>query len=345
MYHRKTAQKLLAVMQSDVENGTFCLEKYTNKGFSDIIPFIDNWLSSVKDEVSPATYNGYQSYVKNHIKPFFQKYNQISLHDIQLDTLKNLKKSLKNKKNGQPLSPKMKINVMYCMHTILDEAKRSRRINFMPSFPKKKEYQIEKKPILWLPEARQLKVLEQIPKEHQPIFYFLKYHLRRPGEACALHKDDFKEGVFTIRRSISAGELTGKTKTGEIHIIPCHPHFEPYLQIEKEKHVKCQIFSNFLFINPLARKEGNRYTNDSLNIIWKKACKSAGENIDMYSGLKHSSCSQYINEKGLSESELQIITDHARIESVRNYAKTNVSRMKELMMKNVYDFDQKRSSL
>ena len=77
--------------------------------------------------------------------------------------------------------------------------------------------------------------------------------------------------------------------------------------------------------------EGKRYTNESLNIIWKKACKAAGEDIDLYSGLKHSSCSQYINEKGLSLTDLQAITDHASLESVRKYAKMEVSRKRELM--------------
>ena len=61
--------------------------------------------------------------------------------------------------------------------------------------------------------------------------------------------------------------------------------------------------------------------------------KRAGEDIDLYSGLKHSSCSQFVNEKGLSESELQMITDHARLESVRRYAKTEVKRKKELLEK------------
>lgn len=56
-----------------------------------------------------------------------------------------------------------------------------------------------------------------------------------------------------------------------------------------------------------------------------------GENIDLYSGLKHSSCSQYVNEKGLSISELQIITDHARLDSVRKYAKIEVARKRALM--------------
>ena len=137
------------------------------------------------------------------------------------------------------------------------------------------------------------------------------------------------------------GQLTGKTKTGEIHTIPCHPDFEKYLEIEKAKQIKSGFISNYLFVNPLARKTGKRYTNESLNILWKDACKKAGENISLYAGLKHSSCSQHINEKGLSESELQIITDHARIESVRSYAKTEVKRKKELMIKNIFKIDSK----
>ena len=339
MYHKKTAQKLLNVMQSDVENGTFYLEKYTQKGFSDVVPFIEEWLKEGETSLSPATYKGYKSYVKNHIKPFFTKHNQISLHDIQIDTLRKLKGDLKNQA-GEDLSPKMKMNIMYCMHAIMDAAWMARRIAAVPPFPKKKEYQLVKKPIVWLPEERQLKVLEQIPKEHQPIFYFLKYHLRRPSEACSLHKEDFNGKVFDINRSISARKLQEKTKTGEIHTIPCHSDFYQFIEIERNK----KILTPFFFANPRARKPGKRYTNESLNIIWKAACKKAGEDIDLYSGLKHSSCSQYINEKGLSESELQVITDHARIDSVRNYARTEVKRKKELMETTIINLEQKRSN-
>ena len=54
--------------------------------------------------------------------------------------------------------------------------------------------------------------------------------------------------------------------------------------------------------------------------IWNIACKKVGEDIDMYSGLKHSSCSQYINEKHYSIDQVQMMTDHARRESVKRYA-------------------------
>jgi len=345
IWKKRTALKLLGQMQGAVENGTFVLERYSKQGWTDIIPLLEDWLENTKNTITPATYKGYKSYIKNHIKPYFQKKPELMLYDIQLDILTDFLNQL-------PLQPKGRLNVMYCLHSFLDYAKRSRRIVAMPSFPKKNAYQLKPNKINWLPEVRQLKVLDKIPKIHQPIFYFLKYHLRRPAEAMALHKQDYEKrlnpdiGVFTICRSVSARQVIEKTKTGEIHTIPCHSDFEPFIDLEKDKQRKHSIISPFFFVNLNARKPGKRYTNESLNIIWKKACEDAGEDIDLYSGLKHSSCSQYVNEKGLSESELQIITDHARLESVRRYAKTEVKRKKEIMMKNVFtkaDFKNKKA--
>ncbi|WP_320043775.1 hypothetical protein [uncultured Desulfobacter sp.] len=330
IYSKKTAEKLLSVMQSDVENGTFYIEKYVSKGFSDVIPFINDWFSNLSG-LSPATEKGYRSYLKNHIKPFFKKHSQISLPDIQIDILRKFKKELHNK----GLSPKMQSNIMFCLHTILDAAWIARRIPAIPPFPKKKEYGLTQQPIKWLPEDRQLAVLNQIPYDHQPIFYFLKYHLRRPAEALALHKEDFFDNVFTIHRSISARVLTDKTKTGEIHSIPCHPDFKPFIDIELDKQKRHRIISPFFFVNPSGRTPGKGYKAETLNRLWNKACKQVGENIRLYAGTKHSSCSQYINEYGLSESDLQVITDHSRLESVRNYAKTEVSKKLKLMSKNV----------
>ncbi len=51
----------------------------------------------------------------------------------------------------------------------------------------------------------------------------------------------------------------------------------------------------------------------------------------MYDCLKHSSCSQFVNEKHMALSDLQTITDHARLDSVKRYAKVEVSRKRELM--------------
>ncbi len=238
---------------------------------------------------------------------------------------------------------------MNCMHTFLDYAWRSERIPEMPPFPKKDEFGIQEKTIEWMSEEKQLNVIAHMPKEHRLIFLWLKYHYRRTAEACALHKCDYDEinQVFRIRRSISSRQLVDYTKTHHEHYIPCHPDFLKYMpellrptntQITEVKKstettdAANTIESPFMFINPRARKEGKRYTNGALNNIVRNACKDAGEkHLSAYPFTKHSACSQFINEKGGTDSELQMLTDHARLDSIKKYRKIETSRKLELM--------------
>ena len=48
--------------------------------------------------------------------------------------------------------------------------------------------------------------------------------------------------------------------------------------------------------------------------------------IGLYEGTKHSSCTQFINEKDGTDSELQMLTDHARMDSVRKYRKVGTDK-------------------
>lgn len=59
------------------------------------------------------------------------------------------------------------------------------------------------------------------------------------------------------------------------------------------------------------------------------------ENIGLYSGLKHSSMTQLAVEKGFSDSEIQMLSDHARIDSVKKYRKMEVSIKRNLMKRTV----------
>lgn len=320
IYHKKIAEKLLATMQADQEAGVFRIEKFTGELFTDVIPYLQEWLNAVRPTLTPATVKDYENSIRNHLTPFFREH-PFQLHEIQFDVLVMLLNSINRVGKG-------KLNVMYCLHACLKYAWKSRRIPEVPAFPEKRLYQIQEPSITWLPEDRQIAIIEAIPVEDQPIFWWLKYHLRRPAEACVLKLEDWdrENGVFIIRRSESARRVVERTKTGVEHIIPAHSEFVRYFAS-----IKRSVVSQFMFVNPRSRSEGKRYTNDSLNLIWHKACRQVGESIDLYSGLKHSSCSQYINEKGLSISDLQQITDHARLESVRKYAKMEVARKRELM--------------
>jgi integrase len=294
------------------------------------------WLETVGPKLSPATYKDYRNSINNHLIPFFRE-NPVQLHEIQYDLLQKLL-------NFIPRSGKGKANVMYCLHRCLVFAWRSGRIPAVPSFPEKGDYNIVDPAIIWIPEDRQIKIIEAVPTIHQPIFWFLKYHLRRPSEAMALYKDDYDPNLdaFIIRRTISARQLVNRTKTGVKHIIPCHSAFKPILLdlYNRPPH----YISPYIFTSPSSRQIGKRYTHSIISKLWKDACKEVGEGISLYAGLKHSSCCQYINEKGLSMSDLQAITDHARLDSVKRYAKTELARKRELMERKVIRLEERRGS-
>jgi len=323
LYHKKLAEKLLACMQADVEKEIFRIEKYTREIPTNVVPYLKEWIESQKPHISPATYKDYLNSIKNHLIPWFEE-NPYQLHEIQYDVLCHLMGDIKRTGKG-------KMNVMYCLHKCLDFAWKSGRIVAMPPFPEKSKYGLVEPVITWLPEARQIKIIEAIPKEHQPIFLWLKYHPRRPSEAMALHKEDYdpQSDVFIIRRAFSDKKLVNYTKTHKQHVIPCHSEFK---KIMREMPI---TFSPFFFVNPNGRLKGQHYQHDYLVDLWNQACKEVGENIRMYAGLKHSTCSQYINEKGLSVDEVQMITDHARRDSVLKYAAVQVEAKRRLMESNV----------
>jgi integrase len=197
----------------------------------------------------------------------------------------------------------------------------------MPVFPKKEKYNIVEPVIRWLPSARQEAVINAIPVEHQPIFWWLKYHLRRPSEACALLKEDYQDGVFTVQRGFSARQHHNRTKDKDVHEVPCVAVFEQWIEVEKTK----GIISPYFFVNPIGKKEGKHYTVDFLADTWNAACLKVGETIQMYSGTKHSTASQMVNEQGYTLDEVQMAGDWASKESVKKYAKVEVSARKALL--------------
>lgn len=309
------AHRLLAQMQGDVENGVFRIEKYTGNRYTDVIPFFEQWLST-KTSKKHGTIRLYKSLFANHIKPFFEA-NPVQLHEVQLDTLDSLANSIN-------LSPASKHLAMTMFRAFLDYSWRSKRIPEVPPFPKKGEYGIEQHKIKWLPEKRQMEIIEAIPEKHRAIFLFLKYHVRRPAEAMALHKIDYDRfnRAFHIRRGISGGKLVTSTKTGVEHIVPCHRA----MIADIERIVDAENGSPFMFT-----QRGRRYTEGVLRRAWEKACQKVGEDIGLYAGLKHSSMSQFVNEKRIGIAETQVVSQHAKIESVLKYVEVELDRARELM--------------
>jgi len=157
------------------------------------------------------------------------------------------------------------------------------------------------------------------------------------GQILILNKlrviEDFDGESFIIRRSFSNKQLIERTKTGQIHYVPMVDEFRPYLDRMRKR--TNHILSHFFFVNPSSKMPGKHYSHRMLSDLWKKACKKVGESISLSPGLKHSSCSQLINEYGYSIHEVQMATDHARLDSVKKYAKVELSARKAILEKKV----------
>lgn len=319
----KKAEKLLALIQGDEERGFLRIEKYLGEHLADIVPYLEQWLEDRRPTLSPGGYKKYKTAVNVHLIPFFRE-NPIMLHEVKYDTLVRLL-------NWVPGSGKNKKNVVDTLRCCLKYAWKSERILAVPPFPERSLYDIRQNPPVWLPSDRYYAVIKEIPAEHKPFFMWLYLHLRRPGEAIALQKIDYDPAldIFTIRRGVSNGKVIDRTKTGDIHTIPCHSEFKQYMKSMPKS------FGPYFFTCSESRVEDKRYTEKVYRRIWKEACEKAGESIDVYRGTKTSRASQLMNEVGLSRSELQEAGDWARYESTEAYARANVAKKRELLERKV----------
>lgn len=320
MKGREMAERLLSLMRADVENNTFKIERWKGDTPSDIIPYLWKWFKEDSQSLSPATKKDYENSIKNHLIPWFAK-NPYQLHELQYDVLCRLLNDINRTGKG-------KKNVMYCLRRCLVYAFKSNRIPAIPLFPEESKYNVVEPIIRWLPEDRQVRIIKAIPEEHQPIFWWLKYHMRRPSEAMALHRIDYdkEQDAFIIRRTFSSKQLVEHTKTKKQHLIPCHCEFKKIIA-----KMKTRLDSPYFFVNPHGKLKDKHYQHDYLVDLWHKACEQVGEDIDMYSGLKHSTCSQFINERHYSLDDVQTMTDHARRESVKRYASVQLEEKRRLL--------------
>lgn len=332
----RKAQKLLALIQGDWERHErgeiiFRIEKYTREFYTDVIPYLQEWLDAKEPELTPGGFDKYKRDVKNYLVPFFTE-NPVMLHEIRYDTLIKLVNFIDG-------SGKQRKNVVDTLRCCLKYAHKSERINALPPFPEKRVYDIHDKPPVWLPRERFDNVMKYIPDEHKPFFMWLYLHLRRPGEAMALLREDYdaERDIFVIKRGVSKGHLIERTKTGDCHEIPCVSEFKPYM--EKLPHI-----SKYFFTCKESKSDGNRYTGKIYRRIWNEACKKAGEKIDAYRGTKTTRASQMVNEEDMSLHDLQIAGDWASFESVKHYARANIAKKRAVLERKVLPLKKARDS-
>jgi integrase len=308
------AERLLAVLRSEEERGVLDLEKYL-KGKTNVPSIIDEWLVDVRSYAKPGTIDSYECIAERHLKPFFEN-KPISVHEVDYKLLVEFLNQMEGKKSSKRLRMKL-------LRQVFVYAKTNHYIDTLPEFPKAHHYSDEQHEIRWLTEAEQLDFMRTFPEHDQAILLWLKYHFRRPSEACALQKSDYKDGVFYVRRTMVKGQVMNSTKTNEVVLVPCVKEYEPWVDWLRKQ--EWWISSPFFFINPKSTRESQHYVRQTLYAKWSRHCKRAGIQCSLYEGTKHSSSSQLVNEYGYNLHDVQLATAHKDLSSVRHYAKIDLT--------------------
>ena len=126
------------------------------------------------------------------------------------------------------LAPKTKADLLDEVHRVFKWAHRREVIERIPLFPEVKVPRKAKKYLL--PEQR-LKVLEEIPAEHLPIFAFMVQYGCRPAEACALCWDcvNLEQRIFVFARTFSRRQLSQSTKQRRDNSLPIMDWFAEHV--------------------------------------------------------------------------------------------------------------------
>jgi hypothetical protein len=343
LYAEEMAVRLLHIIQGDYERRDdvpFKLSKYKGTGGTDVVDFINQYIKEGMGHMKPGARKSATSRLKNWVIPFFQPMN-ILLHEITIGRLIDLAKF-------PPLSFKTRKNILYDFKACLEYAFVKEKIPFRPSVPKQKFYKMasdvaaEDDIIETIPRWKQTDIVDAIPVEDQPLFLWLMSQPgRRPVEAYGLHKSSYKSitDSFTIKYNISDRTLVKCPKNGRFKA-KCSDLFRPML-------MRClNTPGKFMFVNPRARRPGGRYSDDTANRIWFKACKKIGftklddngkevAGISLYNGLKHSTMDYFLNDLDLIETQLMSLTGHKNIQSIRHYARMNLKSQAKLLSRDL----------
>jgi hypothetical protein len=347
LYSKKMAKRLLNIIQGDYERRhvvPFKLSKYKDTGGTNVVNFINFYIEHGMNHMSLGGKKTAISRLRNWVIPFFKPI-KVMLHEITIGRLIELA-------NYPPLKFKTRKNILYDFKGCLEYAVVKEKIPYCPPMPKQKYYKKDKDItpeediIHTIPRWKQIDILGAIPVEHQPIFLWLMSQPgRRPGEAYALHKSSYIQDTdsFYIKYNISDRKLVEKPKNGRF-VAKCSDTFRPLI-------ARClRTSGKFMFVNPNARRPEGRYSDDTANRIWLEACKKIGftkldENgkviagIELYNGVKHSTMDHYLNDLGLSETDLMCLTGHKSLQSIKRYVRMNLNRQGQLLSKELVSAD------
>ena len=260
--------------------------------------WVDTWLDQKQNEIDLITYEGYESYVRIHIRPYFKQHN-VSLTDLSPQDIQRYYNS-KAQKPGEPIKGKLSGKSLRNHHIViresLEEAVKKNIIPYNPAdrvtLPKKQKYVgsfYTAEQARLLIEAVRGTVIEGI------VLMTIFYGLRR-SEAVGLKwaAINFESETFTIQSTVVRfKEVVEKdtTKNQPSHrTYPMTPEVKELLttirekqRLMKETMGKSYVDSGYVF----TWEDGRRLNPDYVTRKFSQVLKANGLPHIRYHDLRH----------------------------------------------------------
>jgi len=304
---------LLSHIQHEIENHIFDPSKYVA---SDIKKFyfenlLDKWISdkerdAEKGQLSYSYINPLKGHIGNYIKPYFKGKD---VRDIRTIDVKEFGRQLPDK-----LSPKTQKNIINALENFFNTLLADEILDKKPLFPK---ISVPEPAIKWCNREVQDSILNAIPDRHRFIFFFLTRQGLRPAEAVAIKWEDIdlSNGILTVKRTMSYRKIVDRTKNKKVRPRLIHPDVLDIL-----KSIPRGLPNVYLFINPNSKKP---YLTDTLQRLWKEACKAVNVDIELYQATRHSVASMAASS-GVSIAIIKEVLGHTDIRTTQKYSHVNV---------------------
>jgi integrase len=307
IWDKKTGEKLLSIMQHEIDKGTFDPRTFRPNSPLSIKEFSKIWLDN-------------SGACKNTKKVYRHAINKVMAcedfgedFDIRSFTFTKLQAF----KNSLQLSDDAKYNVLSALKTMLNVYKKDVPSFVLPVFPPLTKPEPEKTEYLTFDE--QQRILDAIPERHRPIFILMMEYGLRPQEATALKWDCISESKIIFRRSHSEYELRETTKTGKKGVRSEDITTRTRQALKDAK--QWPSFQGWVFCH---NQNGSHYDNKILNKIWHAACAQSGVKIELYEGVRHSFGSQLM-DMGYDIDFVRDAMSHTSSRTTRRYAHRNRS--------------------
>lgn len=299
------------------------------------------WIDWIErsDELEPYTIYSY----RGHVKREFQWWGNRTIDDVSWDLLDKWVNAMRSR-----LAPQTVLNVLGTMRSFLRWYRMRNNAFVIPEFPRVKRGK-RKKPVT-MSLFDQAAVLAAIPEDDRGIFLSYAHLTLRQGEgrACLVEHYDFKRRELWVGDAMKGSgpnALRGDTKTGECGRYPVSSELAEWI----EHHVPsaARFRGNVpLFPNP---RTGNVYSRNTIQDIWRKACRNAGvEFVPPYRATKHSTLSELA--RVLTPQQLQGLARHKKFDTTRIYfgedadPKAEAQAARERLVELGYKRDTKNSS-